>query len=374
MHVLLTVNSAFNLVNFRAGLIRALVADGHRVTTLAPEDAHSPRLADLGARALPLEMDCKGISPARDAGLALRLRRVFRRERPDIVLSFTIKNNIYGALAARSLGIPFIPNVSGLGTAFLSGGAMERLVTGLYRTAFRALPVVFFQNTDDRDLFVAKHIVEPGQARLLPGSGVDIGRFRPTPLPSASREGPVFLFIGRLLRDKGVLELVEAARRLRAAHPSARVQLLGAVGAENRTAIDAETVRGWVAEGAVEHLGTTEDVRPVIAGADSVVLPSYREGTPRTLLEAAAMARPLVATDVPGCRHVVEDGVNGYLCAVRDAASLTAAMQRIVAMTPDERVRMGTAGRDRIEQDYSEQTVIDCYRAAILDLAVTKAA
>ncbi|WP_284260817.1 glycosyltransferase family 4 protein [Roseicyclus amphidinii] len=367
MHVLITVNATWNVWNFRRPLVEALIADGHEVTVLAPRDETAAQLEALGCRIHPLEMSVKGMNPARDAALLWRLRRAFRVLRPDVVLGFTIKPNIYGALAAKAVGVPFVPNVTGLGTAFLSGGALERVAVALYRRAFHGLPVVFFQNADDRALFLGRGLVGVAQARLLPGSGIDLGRFAPTPSP-ATAEGPAFLMIARLLRDKGVLEYVEAAHLVRRIHPEARFRLLGAADAANRSAIGIETVRGWEAEGVIDYLGTTDDVRPAIAEAHCVVLPSYREGAPRTLIEAAAMARPLVATDVPGCRSVVADGETGLLCDVRSAESLAEACLRMIALGPSGRAAMGMAGRRKMEREYDQAIVVQAYRDAVADV------
>ena len=283
------------------------------------------------------------------------------------MLSFTIKNNLYGATAARSLGIPFLPNVTGLGTAFLSVGLLRRAAETLYRLAFARLPVIFFQNEDDRDLFVSQRLVRSDQAMLLPGSGIDLDRFAAAAYPRED-DDIRFLMISRLLRDKGVVEYVEAARAVRGAFPNARFQLLGAAGYDNRTAIDAATAARWHEEGAIEYLGTSDDVRPLIAAAHCVVLPSYREGAPRTLIEAAAMARPLIATDVPGCRAVIDNGISGYLCKVRDSGDLAAAMRRFLAHPHGERAAMGMAGRGKMERDYAVGIVIDRYRQAIRKL------
>jgi len=368
MHVLITVNAAWNLVNFRRALIEALLADGHRVTVLAPEDAQRQVLEGLGCRFIPLAMDIKGLSPRRDLALMIRFWLHFRREAPDVILSYTIKNNIFGALAARSLRIPFFPNVSGLGTAFLTGTFLQKLVETLYRSAFRKVPIVFFQNGDDKALFLDRGLVSGDQPRLLPGSGIDLVWFGPAALPERG-SAAIFLLIARLLRDKGVVEFVEAARFVKARYPDARFQLLGPLGADNRSAIDPEIVKAWVSEGSVEHLGATEDVRPSIREADCVVLPSYREGTPRTLLEAAAMARPLIATDVPGCRNVVEHGHTGLLCDARSVSSLQDAMMVFLTSSQGERREMGLAGRRKMERDYDQALVISAYRDAIADIA-----
>ena len=367
MHILMTVNAAWNIWNFRRPLVEALQADGHRITVLAPPDEAVQDLERLGCRMRPLEMSVKGVNPLKDLKLQRRFARIFREERPDAVLSYTIKNNVFGARAAKSVGVPFLPNVTGLGTAFLSGKLLQAVTEQLYRRSFAGLPVVFFQNEDDRGLFLERRLVTADQAQLLPGSGIDLNRFAPAPMPDPDAP-PVFLMIARLLRDKGVVEFVEAARQVKARHPKARFQLLGAVGSENRSAIDRSTLEGWLAEGVVEYLGTAPDVRPAIAAASCVVLPSYREGAPRTLIEAAAMARPVIATDVPGCRAVVDNGVSGFLCAVRSADSLSAAIERFLALPSASQCAMGEAGRTKMAREYDEALVVDAYRAALAQI------
>jgi len=367
MHILVTANAAWNIWNFRKPLIEAFLDDGHRVTVLAPLDDSVTDLEQLGCKVISLEMSAKGLNPLEGLTLRRRFRQVFKREQPDVVLSYTIKNNIFGAMAARAMNVPFIPNVTGLGTAFLSGGLLQAVAEGLYRLAYRQLPVVFFQNEDDRTIFLKRRLLHAEQARLLPGSGIDLAYFAVAKMPPVD-EPPVFLMIARLLRDKGLMEFVEAARLIKARNPNARFQLLGAIGSENRTAIDVVTVQGWVEEGVVEYLGTTLDVRPHIATANCVVLPSYREGAPRTLIEAAAMARPLIATDVPGCRAVVDRDVSGFLCDVRSAGSLAAAIQQFLGLPYESRVGMGQAGRDKMVREFDDAIVVHAYREAIAAL------
>lgn len=364
MHILMTANSAWNIWNFRRPLVEALSGDGYRITVLAPPDDAVPELERLGCRVRPIKMSVKGINPLKDLKFQQRFGQILCEERPDAVLSYTIKNNIFGARAARLFDVPFLPNVTGLGTAFLTGKLLQTVTEHLYRRSFASLPVVFFQNEDDRDLFLKRSLVRADQARLLPGSGIDLEHFVPVPMPAPGGP-PVFLMIARLLRDKGVLEFVEAARRVKAHHPRARFQLLGAVGSENRSAIDRLTVDAWMKEGVVEYLGTTADVRPAIAVASCVVLPSYREGAPRTLIEAAAMARPLIATDVPGCRAVVDRDISGFLCDVRNAESLAAAMERFLDLSPEAQQSLGAAGRIKMEREFNQALVVDAYRAAL---------
>lgn len=361
MKIVATVNAAWNLVNFRMGVLRALVERGDEVVAVTPEDpACRALLANAGIRMVALPMDSAGISPARDLALLAGYRRVLARERPAAMLGYTIKPNVYGSLAARSLSIPTLNNISGLGTGFMRQGLLNRVVRGLYRVGLARADTVFFQNADDQAQFVDLHLVRPEQTALLPGSGIDLDRFAPAP-PSPPERPLQFLLVARMLWDKGIGEYVEAARMVRAEHPQVRFGLLGGIGAQNRTAIPAATVEGWVAEGVVDYYPAVDDVREPMAQADVIVLPSYREGTSRVLLEASALARPMITTDVPGCRDVVEDGVAGLLAKVRDAASLADAMRRMIALSPAQREAMGQAARARVERDYAEQRVIDIY-------------
>jgi glycosyltransferase involved in cell wall biosynthesis len=364
--IVISINAAWNIVNFRLGLIRALRAAGHEVIAVAPPDGYSDRLDALGIPYVPIAMDKKGLSPLGDLLLLGRYWRLLRRLKPDLFLGYTAKPNIYGSIAAHAVGARVINNVSGLGTAFIKDGLLTRIVSTLYRFAFRRSATIFFQNEEDLALFVEKKLARPDQARLLPGSGVDLDRFRPPPPPAAG-DGVTFLLVARLLWDKGVGEFVEAARRVGAMRPQARFQLLGFLDVANRTAVPRADVEQWVAEGTVEYLGEADDVRPYLAAAGCVVLPSYREGLPRTLLEAAAMAKPLIATDVPGCRQVVTDGVNGLLCAPRDAGSLAAAMVAMIDASPERRIQWGQAGRDRIEREFDERIAAARYIEAIND-------
>ncbi|HEX6660796.1 MAG TPA: glycosyltransferase family 4 protein, partial [Sphingomicrobium sp.] len=321
------------------------------------DPAVEARMRELPVERIAIDIDRSGRNPLADFALLLKYRGILKRVRPCAYLGFTIKPNIYGSMAARSLGIPAIANISGLGTVFIKRGPLLALVTSLYRFALGRAAVVFFQNPDDRALFIERRFVHPDKARLLPGSGVDLQHFAAVPLT----EDPVtFLFIGRILGDKGIRELAEAARSL-----GIGVQLLGPIDEGNRTSIGRAELERWVREGVFEYLGETDDVRPFIEKATAVVLPSYREGLPRSLLEAGAMGRPLIATDVPGCREVVEDGVNGILCAVRDSASLAQAMKRFAEMPGEERAAMGSASRRKIETKFSEDVVIGAYLDAL---------
>ena len=358
--IVISANSSWNIVNFRSGLIRALVAQDYRVVVIAPKDRYSDQITALGAEYRQIALSSSGISLIEDGLLLLRYRRLLRELRPRAFLGFTAKPNIYGSLAAFGLGIRVINNISGLGTVFIKPGALQGLVSLLYRCALSRSAVVFFQNPDDRDLFVQRRLARYDQAHLLNGSGIDLDQFRP---PDNERApGPMrFVLVARMLRDKGVEEYIGAARVLRGEGSDARFALLGPTDADNRTAISPAQIAAWESEGLVDYLGTSDDVRPHIAAADCVVLPSYREGLPRSLIEAAAMGRPIVTTDVPGCRAAVEDGVTGLLCEVRSAKALAEALRRLIAFPESTRLAMGRAGRDRAERLYDQEIISAAY-------------
>ncbi len=362
--IMLGANQAWNLVNFRAGLIEALIAKGFQVMAVAPPDAAmEARLAALGCSFAPVPIDAAGLSPFHDLRSLAALTRLIRQHRPAAWLSWTIKPNAYGSIAARLCRVPALPNVSGLGTAFLAGGLLGWGVRHLYRFAFARAACVFFQNEDDRALFVGEGLARADQARLLPGSGIDADAWAPH---SNKRPAPrQFLMVARVVADKGVREYAEAARSLRAHWPDARFSLLGPLEVDNRTAISRAEVAGWVAEGIVSYLPATSDVRPMIEAADFVVLPSYREGLSRILLEASALARPMVTTDVPGCRDVVRDGENGFLCAPRDAPSLASALHRAAALSDAEWAKMAAAARARVIAEFSQGRVNALYFDAL---------
>ena len=370
-NIVISANSLWNLVNFRRGLIDALSRYGFRVTAIAPAGEEAAP-ASLPCETIGISIDRSGVNPFRDVRLLWSYYRALRRLKPVAYLSYTIKPNIYGALAARWAGVASLPNVSGLGTAFIDDTLFTRFVGRLYAAAFRKSAAVYFQNPDDRDLFVGRRIVRPEQARLLPGSGIDLDHFLPGPQPAAGP--PTFLFIGRLLGDKGVREFAEAARLLKDKLPGARFQLLGDIDDGNRSAIRREELAGWIEQGIVEYLGHCDDVRPFVREATAVVLPSYREGLPRTLLEGAALARPLVATDVPGNREIAIDGVTGLLCAARSASSLADTMHRMAKLSPEGRAALGEAARERVERIFSEKVVIQSYLDALQQLTESQGA
>lgn len=362
---MLIANQAWNLFNYRAGLIRALRSDGFAIIAVAPPDAAMERrLAELGCTFAALPLDAKSLSPLGEIRTFWTLWRLMRNHRPDAVLSWTIKANLWGTLAAGFNRIPAIPNVSGLGIAQDGPWLLRRVSSILYRLCLGKASTVFFQNGADCEALVGAGLVRPDQAKILPGSGVDTLHFRPA--TTVRPAGRTYLLLARLLAPKGIREFVEAARILTPEFPDLRFTVAGFLDVANSSAIGRAEVDEWVKEGVIDYHPPVEDVRPLLENAEAVVLPSYyREGLSRGLLEAAAMARPIITTNLPGCREAIEDGVTGFLCAPRDAASLAAAIRKLAQLNDQQWAAMGTAGRARIEAGFTEDVVVGKYRAAL---------
>jgi len=355
--LLIVANTSWYLYNFRLGLINALLARQYKVSTLAPEDEFSEKLRQAGCHHIYLEMDNKGLNPISDLMMTKSLTEHYREINPDLILHYTIKPVLYGSLGAGKLGIPFINNITGLGTAFIKKNWVTWLVKKLYQLSQKKADHVFFQNADDRELFSRERLMpEDVPQEIIPGTGINIDHFNIRSYPESNQV--TFLLIARILWDKGVGEFVETARWIKSEFSDVRFQLLGFLDVSNRTAISRQQMQIWTEQGIVEYVGETNDVRPYIADADCVVLPSYREGLPRTLLEAAAMGRPIIATDVTGCREIVEDGVNGYLCKARDANDLAEKMRDMIKLSIDERREMGLRGRKKMEQNFDERIIV----------------
>ncbi|HEY8402005.1 MAG TPA: glycosyltransferase family 4 protein [Cytophagaceae bacterium] len=370
MKIAIVINTSWNIYNFRMELVKTLLREGHEVVAIAPFDEYSEKLEASGCRYFRIEMQNKGSNPLKDLLLIKDLYRLYKKLRPDVILHYTIKPNIYGTLAAQRLGIPVINNVSGLGTVFLHNNLVSKIAILLYKVAFRFPKKVFFQNKDDLHLFVSRGIVKKEITGLLPGSGVNLEKF--TVVSQPQNTNFTFLMIARLLYDKGVVEFAEAVRLLRNKGVNARFVLLGSLDKQSSLGIPEKVLNEWINEGLVEYKGFSDNIIPYIQMADCVVLPSYREGTPRTLLEAAACGKPLIATNVPGCIEVVQDGVNGFLCKVKDAADLSVKMEMMMNLSAEDRMAMGRAGRKLMEAKFDAKIVISEYLRSINSLTGTK--
>ena len=381
--VVLSSNTSWYLYNYRKNTIRAFQAKGFQVVCLSPPDSHSSKLTgELAAVHYPLVMDNQGNNPLRDLLLFFRFLYCYIRLRPVATFHFTIKNNVYGTLAAALLGIPSINNISGLGTAFIHTSWVSRVVRGLYRISQPFAFRVFCQNEEDFALLDENHLVPRANLYQLPGSGVDLESFRPATSSETSARGEQsvcdeqkatfrFLFLGRMLADKGLTELVAAFKDLRSQQP-VELWLAGSSEASNSSAITAQQLQEWQQDAGIRWLDHSDRPQDLLAQVDCVVLPSYREGLPRSLLEANAMALPAVTTDVPGCRAVIQHNHNGLLCKPRDVASLRDAMRAMAVMPAADRKRMGEAGRKLVEENFDEKIVIDHYLTALIEAVATR--
>lgn len=360
MKIVVIASTALSLVNFRGPLLRSIRALGHDVLCCAP-DAESdilPQLGAIGARLAPISINRTGMNPIRDLRYLFSLRRILSVESPDVVFSYTIKPVIYGSLAARFARITRIFSmITGAGYAFLKEDMVQRavgsLVRPLYQHALHSNDAVFFQNPDDLEQFHSLGLLQSrDQAVLVNGSGVDLDHFKPVPPPPGP---PVFLLIARFYREKGIREYVDAARVVKQRYPYTRFHLVGSIDS-NPSAISSTELQAWKAEGVIEHTPWVGDVRPCLVAASVYVLPSYREGTPRTVLEAMATARPIITTDAPGCRETVVNGQNGFLVPVKDHQAIARAMEQFI-VAPEMIESMGRNSRAIAQEKYDVHKV-----------------
>lgn len=367
--IALVSNTAWSVFNFRRNLLALLERDGRRVLVSAGTDAYSSEVAAKYEFVPLAALSSHGTNPMQDVRLFFELLTLFRRVRPVVVLTFTIKPNIYGSLAARLLGIPAICTVNGLGRATRSPGRVGAITRALYRRTIRYAARVVFQNAEDREWMVARRIVAKERTALTPGSGVDLLRFAEHFESKAAGEAR-FLFCGRILRSKGAELFSRAARILKAEFPSSVFELLGQAGNGDADSVTIAELHAWETDGAVRYLGESRDVRPYMAAAHVVVLPSsYPEGVPRALIEALASGKPIVTTDAPGCRDTVDAGANGFLVTPDSLEDLIDALRRLILFGADEYRAMCVNSRRKAEQEFDERLVLARY-AEILEAAV----
>ncbi len=371
--IAIVINTSWNIFNFRLGLLKALQDEGYRIVAIAPKDEYSEKLEALGFEYHNININNKGTNPLEDAKLVYAFYKLYKEIAPDVLLQYTIKPNIYGSMAAGMLGIPVISNISGLGTVFLNDDLSSKIARFLYKIALKVPEKVFYQNAHDRELFIDSNLVKEEKTDLLPGSGIDTEKFKPLEKNKENTNVLRFLFIARLVKDKGIVEFVRAAKQISVQRSAFSIEeerevefyILGAFYPGNPTAITETEMKVWEEEGYVKYLGVSDDVKTLIAEADCIVLPSYREGLSRVLLEAASMAKPIITTNVPGCREVVDNGVNGYLCEVKDADSLAEQMEKMILLSDEVRSEMGRKGREKVMKEFDEKIVIRKYQEAI---------
>ncbi len=379
--IALVANTSWSIYHFRLHLITQLIERGYHIHILAPRDAYTARFENLpGLVYIELKkLRGKSISPFSDIGLYRELLGHYRRIRPGLIFHFTIKANIFGSLAAARINIPSVSaGNAGAGYVFAGDGPGNGLIKTaaklLYRRALRKNAETWFLNPDDREVFVKENLVKKENSFILPGEGVDTEAFYPAPYQAAERTSqsddgsfkpagaPIrFLLIGRLIKHKGILEYIRAAEILRSKALDIKFALLGFFDEANPVAIPKSQLEEWVRKGIIEYLGSTDNVIPFIAQADCIVLPSYREGMPLSLLEGASMCKALIAADTPGCREIVRDNMNGYLCRPKDGEDLAAKMEKYARLSPANKRQMGIVGRDRVIAQFRKEIIVNIY-------------
>lgn len=362
--ILLVSNTAWSIYNFRLGLMNFLRQKGFEPIAVAPSDEFVEKLKKAGFGFIGLNnLDRKGMNPLRDLALFFELRRIYKKENPAFILQYTIKPNVYGPLAAKLSKIKNICVITGLGYLFIKRPLVQKLGQLLYKASFLFSDRVIFFNPDDKKEFIEAGIVSEGKATLVKSSGVDVQYFSPVFCQKIKKDDNKtgFLLITRILSDKGIYEFIEAAKKVKTKYPDCDFNLLGVLDKDNPAAIEQNKVKDWEEEGIIKYLGTTEDVRPFICACDVFVLPSYREGIPKTNLEAMAMAKPIITTNVPGCRETLEDGKNGFLVSARNSQELAEAMFKMIEMGDGGRKKMGQYGREMILRKFDAKIVIEKY-------------
>lgn len=351
MQILILANHSGGLYDFRKDLIAELKTHAS-VAVAVPHNDRWDELNGLADRVIELPVDRRGMNPLRDSKLFHQYRAILKEVKPDLVLTYTIKPNIYGGLACRMAHIPYAVNITGLGSAIENGGWLKKFVLALYRPALKGAKVVFFENAGNRDTLAATGVVPKGRDVVLHGAGVNLEDYPCQPYPQA---GPVrFLFVGRVMHEKGVDELFAAAKRMKQQYgEQVEFHMVGSFEEAYKPVMDQLEQAG-----VVKYHGYQSDMKPFYAMAGCVVLPSYHEGMSNVLLEAAASGRPLITSDIPGCREAVENGVSGYLCPAKDADALYEAMRRFAALSVEQRSQMGRCGRERMEQQFSKTAVV----------------
>ncbi len=365
MKIAFCINTAWNIYNFRKILIEHFVSQGHEVICIAPKDNFSEKLNALGCRVFDIKLNSKGSNPIQDIMFGIKLTQILKEEKPDVLLSYTIKPNIYGSLFTRFHKIPVIANVSGLGTTFIRENLTSFFAKMLYRISLKRAALVFFQNREDLELFSDLGLVPAEKAQLVPGSGVDTDLFSPKAVQRENGRAFTFLMLSRIIYDKGIRELLEASKALARKNQDFRVILSGKIEDDARLGPAKGEFLKSIENSPVEYRPFSEKIRELIAGSDCIILPSYREGLPKSLLEGASMQKPLIATDVPGCREVVKDGLNGFLCRPMDHLSLAEAMKRILDTPRRELENMGIHGRRLVLDRFSKDLVIQEYSKAL---------
>jgi len=366
MKIIFSSNITWSIYNFRTPLLKLLQSEGHKIFTVANRDEYAEKLEAAGFCFEEINLNNNTTNPFEDLKTIYNYYKIYKKINPDIICHNAIKPNIYGTIAASMLGIPTLNNISGLGTLFIKKSFSTTIAKWLYRFSQKRATKVFFQNNDDLKLFLQHKLITKNKCSIIPGSGVNTSTFKPN--EKKKQNNFQFLFIGRLLYDKGIREYVEAVTILKKNYPKVDFAILGPLYKNNATAISEETLQHWIAAGVINYLGQTDAVETIMANASCVVLPSYREGLSKVLIEASSMGLPIVTTNVPGCRDVVVDNVTGFLCEVKNSTDLALKLEKMLALAPIERQAMGKEARKRALDVFDEQLIIKQYKNAIYSI------
>jgi glycosyltransferase involved in cell wall biosynthesis len=369
MKIAIVANSAWAAYNFRLNLAEFILREGFEVIFIIPFDYNYSEKLRENFECYNLAIDAKSLNPIKDLKILFNLIVLYSKLKPDLVCNFTIKLNIYGSLAARLCNIPSIANITGLGTVFITTSIVTFAAKWLYKFALLFPSKIFFQNNEDLNYFFEKNIISNSNVSLLPGSGVDLNKFHFSPV-IIKKEKFIFLMISRVLKDKGIYEYIEAIKIIKNNYPSYLIefQLLGEAKVNNKSAIKISELNIWVDQGLISYLGVSDEVYNVILECHCVVLPSYREGMPRSILEAFAIGRPSIVSDVPGCRSIVEHKINGLLCKVKSSEDLAKKMIEMIEFPEETRIKFAENGRYKIEKYFDEKIVIDTYLKSINEI------
>lgn len=359
LKILILANDGAGLYNFRRELLEALVQRGDKVVVSLPRNHFVPKLVAMGCTFVETAVDRRGTNPVRDVSLLAAYLRVIRRHQPDLVLAYTVKPNVYGGLACRITRTPYISNITGIGTALVAGGPLRRLVLSLYRTGLKGSSCVFFQNNANRDLFVSERIIALEKTHIIPGSGVNLERHRYEEYP-VEQEPIAFLYVGRIMREKGIEELLVASAHVKARHPHVAFHLVGECEEGHQSRLEALT-----RDGTIQYHGYSDDVPGFIRQTHATILPSYHEGTSNVLLESAAAGRPVLASNIPGCRETFDEGISGLGFAAREVAGLENAILDFIELPYERKRQMGLAGRRKMEREFDRRIVIRSYLTEI---------
>ncbi len=362
LNIGIVANTAFNIYNFRLGLIKALSQEGHHVFAIAPADHYVDLLKENNVHFIDVkQLSRKGTNPIHDLKLVNEFRNIYKQNKLDIVLQYTIKPNIYGTFAAKLSGTKTICTVTGLGYTFLNKSIASKVAHRLYRLAFSFADKVLFQNSDDVQTFLDNKLVDKNKTQIVPGSGIDTIHFSPDFCAAKKDDVIRFLMIGRLLKDKGVYEYAAAAKAILQKYKNVAFHLLGEIDNQNPSAIKKEELDAWIKDDILHYHEHTKDTRPYICQSDCVVLPSYREGMPRVILEGMAMGKPCITTDAPGCKDSIIDGESGFICKVADAISLQEKMEYFISLNETYKNEIGISARKRAENTFSTQNINKIY-------------